>query len=232
MLPASHPVCAIPSSSQSNKPLRLSKAPTGFWGAAQRAAHPAWSQLPGSFLGALGITWYQGGRSRSALQLQHPTPPWTHKTLHKWKTELCPESYPSNRILGRWIYPLWGWSAGRQQRSREVWDQVEEDFVLSWEEEFCVFLTHLPLSFPWKTSTLSTAPVPNPEEPFWQPGAAGKAAPDTSQLPTLQPTESHRRGEQGKSLSILFPLLKTFCPPSVTTSPCPQERCPTHTSRT
>lgn len=65
-------------------------------------------------------------------------------------------------------------------RSREGWDQVEEDFVLSWEEDFCVFLTHLPLSFPRKTSTLSTARVPNPEEPFWQPGAAGKAALDTS----------------------------------------------------
>lgn len=118
---------------------------------------------------------------------------------------------------------------GDGRRSRQVWDQVEEDFVLSWEEGFCVFLTHLPLSFPWKTSTLSTAPVPSPEEPFWQPGAAGKAALDASRLPTLEPTESHRRGEGRKSLWIFFPLLKTSWPPSVTTSPCPQERCPTPT---
>lgn len=55
-------------------------------------------------------------------------------------------------------------------------DQAEEDscFVMG-RKEFSVFLTHLPHSFPLKTSTLSKAHFPNPEETaflaawcFWQ----------------------------------------------------------------
>lgn len=56
-LPASHPVCAIPSSSQSNKPSRLSKAPPGF-GEQLREQH----MLPGpSSQGASWELWASPG---------------------------------------------------------------------------------------------------------------------------------------------------------------------------
>jgi len=102
-------------------------------------------------------------------------------------------------------------AGGRREGTR-----LRRTVVLSGEEELCVFLNLLPHRFPWKTSTLHRAPFPTPRrQPFWQPGAFGKAALDTSWLPTLEATKTHQRGEERKSRWIFFlaeNLLTTFSP--------------------